>query len=560
MAGNGRPAEPDIPPGRDADLSEANRRLRESARRNEEILSGVARELREPIGEARAELRRLLSGGGSLADEQRAALERVDRHVARLAELQQDLVDLHDLVSGRAELRRDPTDLAEVAARVAEAAEPLARTRGVAVERAIAAFPVSVLGDRERLRHAFEELAAHVLAAAPGGSTLVFRLEALPGGGRFVVEVRAQPGERAAALEVATAVALALCREVVELHGGVLGVAPGRAEVWITEEVGVQPPAPGAATIASEGTRPRILVVEDDEPTREALAEALGDTYDVEPASDGVEGVEAARARHPDVILMDLYLPRLDGFGALDALRSDPATADVPVILVSGRGDDLTRARSLDLGAIDFLQKPYSERELRARIERTLRLSRRASELQALAETDALTGLANRRAFLTRLAQEVKRARRYGTPLACVMVDMDRLKPVNDQFGHAAGDRAIATLAKVLQSELRETDFGARYGGDEFVVLLPHTAAPEGRALAERVCERLRETTFDVDGATLPLHASFGVAELPGGSPDEAADAVVRHADAALYTAKGAGRSRVAVYEETAPAPEPDEP
>jgi diguanylate cyclase (GGDEF)-like protein len=308
--------------------------------------------------------------------------------------------------------------------------------------------------------------------------------------------------------------------------------------------VSAHPVAASPAASTGNGGRPRILVVEDDEPTREALAEALGDTYDVEPASDGVEGVEAARARHPDVVLMDLYLPRLDGFGALETL-------------VSGRGDDLTRARSLDLGAIDFLQKPYSERELRARIERTLRLSRRASQLQALAETDPLTGLANRRAFLSRLAQEVKRARRYGTPLACVMVDMDRLKPVNDQYGHAAGDRAIATLATVLQAELRETDFGARYGGDEFVVLLPHTGAAEGRALAERVCERLRETTFDADGTQLPLHASFGVAELPAGSPDEAAEAIVRNADAALYGAKGAGRSRVALYEELAAAPDP---
>jgi diguanylate cyclase (GGDEF)-like protein len=128
------------------------------------------------------------------------------------------------------------------------------------------------------------------------------------------------------------------------------------------------------------------------------------------------------------------------------------------------------------------------------------------------------------------------------------MVDMDRLKPVNDQFGHAAGDRAIATLAAVLRDELRETDFGARYGGDEFVVLLPHTTAAEGRALAERVCERLRATTFDAEGTQVPLQASFGVAELPAGAPETAGESLVRNADAALYTAKDAGRSRVAVH------------
>jgi diguanylate cyclase (GGDEF)-like protein len=244
---------------------------------------------------------------------------------------------------------------------------------------------------------------------------------------------------------------------------------------------------------------------------------------------------------------MDIGLPRLDGFGALEALRSDPSTADLPVILVSGHGDDLTRARSLDLGAIDFLQKPYSERELRARIERTLRLARRQSQLQALAETDALTGLANRRAFRSRLALEVKRARRYGTPLACVMVDLDHLKPVNDEYGHEAGDRALAALAAVLRAELRETDLGARYGGDEFVALLPHTAAAEGRSLAERIADRLRHTRFEAGGGTLGLQASFGVAELGPGSPEDAAEALLRDADAALYDAKRGGRDRVAV-------------
>jgi diguanylate cyclase (GGDEF)-like protein len=310
-------------------------------------------------------------------------------------------------------------------------------------------------------------------------------------------------------------------------------------------------------TLGHDPSRPRVLIVEDDEGAREALADVLSDFYEVETARDGIEGVDAARLRRPDLVLMDIFMPRLDGFAALEALRADATTADVPVILVSGRGDDLTRAHSLDLGAIDFLQKPFSERELRARIDRTLRLARRQTQLQALAETDALTGLANRRAFLGRLALEVKRARRYGTPLACLMVDMDHLKPVNDELGHAAGDRAIATVAELLRSELRETDFGARYGGDEFVLLLPHTTAAEGRVLASRLCERLRETTFQADGRAVPLAASFGVSELPDGPPDEAGDEMLRMADAALYEAKAAGRGRVASHMHEASAGPP---
>jgi diguanylate cyclase (GGDEF)-like protein len=252
---------------------------------------------------------------------------------------------------------------------------------------------------------------------------------------------------------------------------------------------------------------------------------------------------------------MDLFMPRLDGLGALERMRADPATADIPVLFVSGQSDDAVKVRSLDLGAVDYLQKPFSDLELRARVDRTLRFMRSQSALRALAQTDALTGLANLRAFRTRLEEEVKRAHRYRTPLTCVMADLDELKPINDELGHAAGDRAIAAVAAVIRDELRETDFGARYGGDEFVLLLPHTSGEEGRVLAERVCTRLRGTVVEAGGRRVPVHASFGVAALPDEERPDAADALVRAADAALYAAKRAGRSRVAAAPAPAPSP-----
>jgi diguanylate cyclase (GGDEF)-like protein len=246
---------------------------------------------------------------------------------------------------------------------------------------------------------------------------------------------------------------------------------------------------------------------------------------------------------------MDLFMPNLDGFQALERIRSDPSTSDIPVIFVSARGDDAVKVRSLDLGAVDYLQKPFSDRELRARLERTLRLVRSQTALREMAQTDALTGLANLRAFRARIQDEVKRATRYRTPLTCVMADMDHLKPVNDELGHAAGDRAIAAVAAVIREELRETDFGARYGGDEFVVLLPHTSAEEGQVFAERVNTRLKETHLELSGRRIPLGASFGVACLEGDGGDP--DALLREADVALYQAKRAGRGRVV----SAPAP-----
>jgi diguanylate cyclase (GGDEF)-like protein len=295
-----------------------------------------------------------------------------------------------------------------------------------------------------------------------------------------------------------------------------------------------------------------VLVADDEEDARAALVLTLENEYEISTATDGQGAVDAARAEHPDLVLMDVFMPHVDGLQALERLRADPATADIPVIFVSAGGDDTVKARSFDLGAVDYLQKPFSDRELRARVERTLRLARSQTALRELAQTDPLTGLANLRAFRARLDDELKRARRYGTPLTCVMADMDQLKPVNDEYGHTTGDRAIAAVASVIASELRETDFGARYGGDEFVLLLPHTTAEDGRVLAERICARLRDSTFEASGRPVPLGASFGVACLPQGVADATPEVLVRAADAALYRAKRAGRGRVAVAESLA--------
>jgi two-component system, cell cycle response regulator len=308
------------------------------------------------------------------------------------------------------------------------------------------------------------------------------------------------------------------------------------------------------------GSRPRLLVADDEPDAREALAQVLEPEYDVVAASDGQQAVDLARAEHPDLVLLDLNMPRLDGFQALEHLRGDPSTTDIPVIFVSARTDDVIKVRSLDLGAVDYLQKPFSERELRARVERTLRLVRSQTALRELAQTDALTGLANLRAFRARVEEEVKRARRYHTPLTCVMADMDQLKPINDELGHAAGDRAIAAVAAVIREELRETDFGARYGGDEFVILLPHTGVEEGRVFAERACTRLRETNLEIGGRRVPLGASFGVACLSDEMGDDAAETLVRAADTALYSAKRSGRGRVARAPDAPDAPEPTHP
>jgi diguanylate cyclase (GGDEF)-like protein len=314
---------------------------------------------------------------------------------------------------------------------------------------------------------------------------------------------------------------------------------------------GTPPPGPiPAAHTRRSPARPRILVVDDDAELRAITTEFLAPSFEVVTAGDGEDSLAIARTERPDLILMDQFMPRLDGLGALERLRADPVTEDIPVILVSARADEAIRVRAFELGAVDFLAKPYSEQELRARLDRTLRLVRSQTVLRELAETDPLTGLANLRAFRARLDEEVKRARRYRTPLTCVMADMDYLKAINDQLGHAAGDLAIGAVARSIAEELRETDFGARYGGDEFVLLLPHTGREEGRIFAERLCARLRASPLSVAGRRIMLGASFGVAELADVGGGDAGEELVRAADAALYDAKHAGRGRVALARE----------
>jgi diguanylate cyclase (GGDEF)-like protein len=342
---------------------------------------------------------------------------------------------------------------------------------------------------------------------------------------------------RARLLEVDAETIADLAEDLLRVAAGLAATAYVPSSRDLTAGAG---PAPGA--------RPRILVAEDNDDEREAIAAGLESDYEVAVVADGNQALASARLGIPDLVVLDLRLPGIDGLAVLDALRGDLNTAEVPVILLSGQADDATRVRALDLGAADFVQKPASLQELRARIERTLRLTRRQTHLRALAQTDALTGLANLRAFRSRLDDEVRRARRYGTSLTCIMADMDHLKPVNDAFGHGAGDRAIAAVAEVLRSQLRGTDMGARYGGDEFVLLLPHTSAGDGRILAERLCLRLATAELSVGDRKVSLRTSFGVAELgPEAGTDDGAE-LVRHADEALYAAKRSGRGRVEIH------------
>ncbi len=294
-------------------------------------------------------------------------------------------------------------------------------------------------------------------------------------------------------------------------------------------------------------SRGRVLIGEDDREQALALRSILVDEdYDVALATDGAQVVRLAQKLCPDLILLDVHMPVLDGFDALEELVGDARTRNVPILIVSGADDLLPRVRELKLDTVDFLRKPFSLLELLARVDRSLNQAAARQHLRNEASIDDLTGLGNPRYLRERLGLEQSRIARYGTQSAIVMVDVDKLKQINDRHGHVVGSRILREIGQTLRREIRDTDLAARYGGDEFVVLLPHTTAPEACTFAERVLAylgRLRPEGVDVS-------LSMGVAALEG-SGGQSIDLVFAQADAAAYRAKRSGGSRVCVYDPT---------
>ncbi|MBO6939531.1 MAG: diguanylate cyclase [Deltaproteobacteria bacterium] len=309
------------------------------------------------------------------------------------------------------------------------------------------------------------------------------------------------------------------------------------------ESVAVRPPG-------------RVLVVEDDRVTREFVAGLLrGAGFEVQTLETGSPAVDMARSGKVDLVLLDVVMPGVSGIDVCRMIKSVTGDAFVPVILVTAKSDTASRVEGLRIGADDYVCKPFDERELLARVEGMLRIKQMHDEvttakarLQELAVRDDLTGLFNFRYLHTRLHEEFKRAERYREPLACAMVDVDGFKSFNDQYGHEVGDIVIKGVAERLTAALREIDVVARYGGDEFLIILPSTHFSGALTVADRTWRSLGDEPFEVNGRELHVTCSIGVALYPSrdvGSKDE----LLRAADAALYQAKDDGRNRICVFQ-----------
>ncbi|HSK18863.1 MAG TPA: diguanylate cyclase [Longimicrobiales bacterium] len=302
----------------------------------------------------------------------------------------------------------------------------------------------------------------------------------------------------------------------------------------------------------------RILVVDDNQDNIEIIATRLRYRgYEILEAGDGEQALALVREAAPDLILLDVMLPDIDGYEISRRIKGADDLPFIPIILVTARDSTQDKVAGLDAGADDYLTKPINFPELEARVRSMLRIKRlqdeleeKNKELERLSISDGLTGLFNHRHIHGLLAEEFERVARTNDCMSVAMFDLDHFKSVNDTYGHQAGDRVLVELADILREVARDVDRLGRYGGEEFMALLPETCIDDAAVFVERVRREVARRPFDVGGDD-PLHMtlSAGVATYPHETIRDV-ESLVRLADQALYTAKETGRNRVVRFDE----------
>jgi len=325
------------------------------------------------------------------------------------------------------------------------------------------------------------------------------------------------------------------------------------------ESAGAAPAAPATEPSPAAEPRARILVVDDHEDNIEVLKVRLESWgYLTASAYNGNDALLYVEATPPDLILLDVMMPEISGIEVARRIKGNKALPFIPIIMQTALDSTEDKVEGLEAGADDYITKPIDFAELKARLRSMLRIKRLQEALEErekellevndrlrhMSQTDALTGLDNRRHLNERIDEMFSHAQRLNEPFSLVMCDLDKFKSVNDTYGHQAGDEVLKQLAVILKNEAREIDRVGRYGGEEFMMLLPGTVLDAAVTFAERVRKQIEAHTFTFPGGTLTRTASFGVSGWPHPKIDQC-DSLVRTADDALYVAKETGRNRV---------------
>ena len=310
-----------------------------------------------------------------------------------------------------------------------------------------------------------------------------------------------------------------------------------------------------------------IILVVDDSPENVTLLSRIlkMNGYDIQVADNGAQAIESAKKWLPDLILLDINMPVMDGFEACARLNADERTRGIPVIFISALDNLEDKVKAFQSGGVDYILKPFEYEEIQARVEthlvirrlrvqleeanqqlaaRVVELTRLNNEIQRLANEDVLTGCFNRRHFMEVATQEIQRSRRYKHSLSFLMLDIDHFKGFNDRYGHQVGDQLLCHLVSLCQDQLRTADTLGRYGGEEFVALMPETDRDGAWDVSERLRAEIEKMKINTLEGKLSITVSMGLTSLESGFDEtQTLDTLIRSADKALFAAKDAGRN-----------------
>ncbi len=289
-----------------------------------------------------------------------------------------------------------------------------------------------------------------------------------------------------------------------------------------------------------DNSLPVVLIVDDAATNIGILGACLRDAYKVKVATGGEQCLAIARTDPPpDLILLDIEMPVIDGYEVCRQLKDDSSTADIPIIFVTGRLGDKNEEYGFEIGAVDYITKPISPAIVRARVNTQVALKLAQDQLRHLAWHDQLTGLVNRHYLLENVRSKMAQAIRHQTPMSLLVLDIDNFKQVNDTYGHAVGDEVLKKIAQLSTDHNRAEDIVARFGGEEFVIVLDHCGLEAAVVKAEFLRRKIEQATLASDQITV----SIGVAEFKPSSDDF--EHWFKRADRLLYKAKKEGRNRV---------------
>jgi len=291
----------------------------------------------------------------------------------------------------------------------------------------------------------------------------------------------------------------------------------------------------------------KILVVDDTPTNIQVLNSLLSDKYQVLFSTSGRDALKIAKRELPDLILLDIMMPEMDGFTVCKHLKASPETSDIPIIFVTAMGNETDESKGLELGAIDYITKPIVPAVVKIRVDNHIELKKNRDLLKRLSNVDGLTGIANRRFFNEQIEKNWVRAINTDAELSLILFDIDYFKQYNDNYGHLAGDDCLRRVADLLENGLKDSNtLLARFGGEEFACILPDTGCSEAQQQADRLREKIHEAQIPTTHSEIAdcVTISGGVATIKPTAKSEI-NRFINRTDALLYSAKEQGRNQI---------------